>query len=196
MAALAGNGDERRGADSSAAGDPRHPAVVLIGRNSGALDLEAGELVLGHREMWRAERAFRSMKSLLREPVYHRADRRIVSPAHLCVLACLLMRIAKNRMGEGWSLIQEKVERVSMGKIETDSAARFRVESGPRTRPFSSPHLSIELLSQGNPRADDVRMRAHPPGRQTRHADFYPVEPFACNILCIFHVNAQNSNRE
>jgi hypothetical protein len=59
---------------------------------SNEMDLEAGELVLGYRDMWRAERAFRSMKSVLRmEPVYF---------------------------------------------------SRFRVKSGPRTRPFPAPHLS------------------------------------------------------
>jgi transposase len=96
---------------------------------SNEMDLEAGELVLGYRDMWRAERAFRSMKSVLRmEPVYHRADRRIVSHAHLCVLAYLLMRIAENRVGESWPLIREKIERVSVGRIETDHAAIFRVK--------------------------------------------------------------------
>jgi transposase len=96
---------------------------------SNEMDLEAGELVLGYRDMWRAERAFRSMKSVLRmEPVYHWADRRIVSHAHLCVLTYLLMRIAENRVEESWPLIREKIERVSVGRIETDHAAIFRVK--------------------------------------------------------------------
>jgi transposase len=64
--------------------------------------------------MGRAERAFRSMKSVLgMEPVYHWADHRIVSHAHLCLLAYLLMRIAEKRVEESWPLIREKVEFLS-----------------------------------------------------------------------------------
>jgi len=93
------------------------------------MDQEAGQLVLGYRDMWRAERAFRSMKAALRmEPVYHRADRRIVSRAHLCVLAYLLMRIGESRVGQSWPLIRGKVEQVSVGRIQTDHAAIFRVK--------------------------------------------------------------------
>jgi len=93
------------------------------------LDLAAEELVLGYRDMWRAERAFRSMKSVLRiEPVHHRAERRIVAHAHLCVLAYLLMRIAENRTGESWPLVRERLERVSLARFETDHVTLLRVK--------------------------------------------------------------------
>ena len=93
------------------------------------LDLEATELVLGYRDMWRAERAFRSMKSVLRiEPVHHREERRILAHAHLCVLCYLLLRIAENRTDQSWPLIRERLERVSLARIETDHAALFRVK--------------------------------------------------------------------
>ena len=93
------------------------------------LDLPPEELVLGYRDMWRAERAFRSMKSVLRmEPVHHRAERRIVAHAHLCVLSYLLMRIAENRTGESWPLLRERLDRVSVGRIETDHESIVRVK--------------------------------------------------------------------
>jgi hypothetical protein len=71
-----------------------------------------------------------------------------VSHAHLCVLAYLLMRIAENRVEESWPLIREKVERVSVVRIETDHAAIFG------TSPISIPvnmlrHPCIWLLSKG-----------------------------------------------
>ncbi len=93
------------------------------------LEQDAAELVLGYRDMWRAERAFRSMKSVLQiEPVHHRAERRIVAHAHLCVLAYLLMRIAENRAEQGWPKLREKLEPVSLARLETDQAAIFRVK--------------------------------------------------------------------
>ena len=92
------------------------------------LDLPPEELVLGYRDMWWAERALRSMKSVLRmEPVHHRAKRRIVAHAHLCVLSYLLIRIAENRTGESWPLLRERLDRVSVGRIETDHASIVRV---------------------------------------------------------------------
>jgi transposase len=112
---------------ASVKADERFDGKYVLMTNE--LDLEAGELVLGYRDMWRAERAFRSMKSVLRiEPVHHREERRIVAHAHLCVLAYLLMRIAENRSGESWPLLREKLERVSVGRIETDHATLFRVK--------------------------------------------------------------------
>lgn len=108
------------------------------------LDLDAPELVLGYRDMWRAERAFRSMKSVLRiEPVHHREERRIVAHAHLCVLSYLLLRIAENRTEQSWPLLREKLERISLARIETDHAAIFRVKrlKGSEAKLFNSCRL-------------------------------------------------------
>ena len=57
------------------------------------------------------------------EPVHHRAKRQIGAHAHLCVLSDLLMRIAENRTGESWPLFRERLERVSVGRIETEHAS-------------------------------------------------------------------------
>jgi hypothetical protein len=93
------------------------------------LDMEVEELVLGYRDLWRAERAFRSMKSVLRiEPVYHRTSKRIRAHAHLCVLTYLLMRLAENRTDMSWPLVREKLENVSLARLETDHAAIYRVK--------------------------------------------------------------------
>lgn len=91
------------------------------------LKAPAEELVLGYRDMWRAERAFRSMKSTLDiEPVYHRAERRITAHAHLCVLAYLLIRLAENRTGTGWKLLREQVEQIALTRLEAEEAAFYK----------------------------------------------------------------------
>ena len=87
------------------------------------LQLPADELVRGYRDMWRAERAFRSMKSLLDiEPVYHRSEERIVAHVHLCVLAYLLCRVAEARAGVSWELLWEQLDEISLTRLETERA--------------------------------------------------------------------------
>ena len=108
------------------------------------LEAPASELVLAYRDMWRAERAFRSMKSTLHlEPVYHRAERRILAHAHLCVLAYLLMRIAENRTHMGWKLLRERLERIALARIETSDAVLYQTQrlTGPERTLFNKCHV-------------------------------------------------------
>lgn len=94
------------------------------------LDLPAEELVLGYRDLWRAERAFRSMKSVLDlEPVQHRTAQRITAHVHVCVLAYLLVRVAENRAQAGWEQIRERLERISLTELTTDRASVLQTKS-------------------------------------------------------------------
>lgn len=78
--------------------------------------------------MYLAERAFRSMKSVLAiEPVYHRTER-ITAHVHLCMLAYLLTRVVENRTGESWELLGEKLERLSLAELETDRATVLKTK--------------------------------------------------------------------
>jgi len=87
------------------------------------LELPAEELVRGYRDMWRVERAFRSMKSLLDiEPVHHRTEERIVAHVHLCVLAYLLCRVAEVRGGASWERLWEQLDEISLTRLETERA--------------------------------------------------------------------------
>lgn len=93
------------------------------------LDLPAPELVMGYRDLWLAEHAFRSMKSVLEiEPFYHRTPERITAHVHLCVLAYLLIRLVENRTGESWPMVRESLEQVSLTRVETDRAAVLKVK--------------------------------------------------------------------
>ena len=93
------------------------------------LKLPAGELVQGYHDLWLAERAFRSMKSILEiEPVYHRTKERITSHVHLCVLAYLLTRLVENRSGESWELTRERLEQISLSRLETDRATVLKTK--------------------------------------------------------------------
>jgi transposase len=106
----------------------RHDGKYVLMTNE--LDLPAEELVLGYRDLWRAERAFRSMKSVLDiEPVQHRAPDRITAHVHICILAYLLMRVAENRAQLGWEQIREQVERISLTELTTERASALRTKS-------------------------------------------------------------------
>lgn len=116
----------------------RHDGKYVLMTNE--LDLPAEELVLGYRDLWRAERAFRSMKSVLDlEPVQHRAPDHITAHVHICVLAYLLVRIAENRAQLGWEQIREQVERISLTELTTDRATVLQTKA--LTRP------ELELLN-------------------------------------------------
>jgi len=98
------------------------------------LDTPAEELVTGYRDLWRVERAIRSMKTALAiEPVYHRKRDRIISHTHLCVLAYLLIRLAENRTTESWKLVREKLERISLVALDMGVATVYRTQrlTGP-----------------------------------------------------------------
>ncbi|MCK4393336.1 IS1634 family transposase, partial [Candidatus Bipolaricaulota bacterium] len=93
------------------------------------LKLPAEELVQGYHDLWLAERAFRSMKSILEiEPVYHRTKERITSHVHLCVLAYLLTRLVENRSGESWELVRERLNQISLTGLKTERATVLKTK--------------------------------------------------------------------
>ncbi|HEY0015758.1 MAG TPA: IS1634 family transposase [Longimicrobium sp.] len=106
----------------------RHDGKYVLMTNE--LDLPSEELVLGYRDLWRAERAFRSMKSILDlEPVQHRTPERITSHVHVCVLAYLLVRVAESRARIGWEAIREQVERITLSELTTGRASVLQTKS-------------------------------------------------------------------
>lgn len=106
----------------------RHDGKYVLMTNE--LDLPAEELVLGYRDLWRAERAFRSMKSILDlEPVQHRTPERITAHVHVCVLAYLLVRVAESRARIGWEAIREQVERITLSELTTGRASVLQTKS-------------------------------------------------------------------
>jgi transposase len=110
------------------AADARYDGKYLLMTNE--LELPPAELVLGYRDLWKAERAFRSMKSLFDlEPVQHRTPERITAHAHLCVLALLLTRLAENRSKVGWEHIRERVERITLTELTTDRASILQTKT-------------------------------------------------------------------
>jgi hypothetical protein len=123
-----GSGGELRIDPTKVAADARFDGKYVLMTNE--LELPAEELVLGYRDLWRAEQAFRSMKSLLDlEPVQHRTPERITAHVHLCVLAYLLSRVAENRSRCGWSEIRERLERITLAELATERASVLQTKA-------------------------------------------------------------------
>ena len=75
-----------------------HLAAKFLVRSSDAT-LTAEEIPLGYKQLLPVERGWRNMKTLKLRPVYHRKEERIRTRIMLCLLALLLIRVAKNSVG-------------------------------------------------------------------------------------------------
>ena len=86
-------------------------------------DLDAGEVALKYKELWRVESVFRSMKSLLRtRPVYHKCDETIRGHVFCSFLALLMRKELDERLERrGWSLEWEDVRRELNDLVETET---------------------------------------------------------------------------
>ncbi len=76
-------------------------------------DLTAEDIALGYKNLLKAERGFRDLKSTLElRPVFHRLEPRIRAHVLLCWLALLLVRVAERRTGLTWRRISIELGRV------------------------------------------------------------------------------------
>ena len=77
------------------------------------LTLDAGEIALKYKQLWRVERAFRTVKSVLEtRPIYHRCDATIVGHVFCSFLALVVMHELDSRLrAKGLILEWEDVKR-------------------------------------------------------------------------------------
>lgn len=75
----------------------RHDGVFVLETNHP--DLSAEEIVASYRQLMEVERAFRTVKSLLKlRPIYHHRDRRVETHVFICFLAFLLAKLIEQRL--------------------------------------------------------------------------------------------------
>jgi transposase len=76
--------------------------------------LSPAEIATGYKNLLKAERGFRDMKTgLLLRPVFHRLEPRITAHVLICWLALLLIRVAEERTGETWATISTHLSRLA-----------------------------------------------------------------------------------
>ena len=97
-------------------------------------DLPAEQVALKYKELWRVERVFRDVKSLLEtRPVYHQNDAHIAGHVFCSFLALVLrkeldQRLAENKHRFEWSDIKQDLKALKQVEIE-ESGKRFAIRS-------------------------------------------------------------------
>lgn len=97
-------------------------------------DLPADQVALKYKELWRVERVFRDVKSLLEtRPVYHQNDAHIAGHVFCSFLALVLrkeldQRLADNKHRFEWSDIKQDLRALKQVEIE-ENGTRFAIRS-------------------------------------------------------------------
>jgi len=92
-----------------------------------ALDLPADEVALRYKELWRVERLFRDVKSLLAtRPIFHHDDETICGHVFVSFLALLLLHALDRRMEERgvkaeWADIRRDLEALEEVEVSQDA---------------------------------------------------------------------------
>lgn len=100
------------------------------------LDLDAAEVAMKYKELWRVESLFRSLKSVLEtRPIYHQTDKAIRGHVFCSFLALVLLSELERRMADkGWTAEWARLRQ------DLDALQEILVDSGTeafllRTRP-------------------------------------------------------------
>ena len=97
-------------------------------------ELPADKVALKYKELWRVERVFRDMKSLLEtRPVYHQKDENIAGHVFCSFLALVLrkeldQRLAQSKHRFEWSDIKQDLKALKQVEIE-ENGTRFAIRS-------------------------------------------------------------------
>ena len=99
--------------------ESRYDGKFLIETSDDTLSLR--DVVLGYKQLYDVEHAFRSLKTTLElRPNYHSRDDRIRCHIFLCFLALVLVRIAEHKTNKTWSTIRNEMNRVYLGAFRMD----------------------------------------------------------------------------
>jgi transposase len=99
------------------------------------LKLDAGDVAVKYKELWRVERAFRTVKSVLEtRPIYHKRDETILGHVFCSFLALVVMhemdrRLAAKGLILEWEDVKQDLEALSEVEVfEGNDAYRLRTE--------------------------------------------------------------------
>ncbi len=114
-------------------------------------DLPADQVALKYKELWRVERVFRDVKSLLEtRPVYHQNDANIAGHVFCSFLALVLrkeldQRLSANKLSFEWSDIKQDLKALKQVEID-EEGKRFVIRSeckGVCGKIFQSVHVAL-----------------------------------------------------
>ena len=94
----------------------RYDGKFLIETSDDTLSIK--DIVLGYKQLFDVEHAFRSLKTTLKlRPNYHSKDDRIRCHIFLCFLALLLIRTVENKTQKTWSKVRDEMNRIYFGEF-------------------------------------------------------------------------------
>jgi hypothetical protein len=93
------------------------------------LELDAAEVALKYKELWRVEQVFRSVKSVLAtRPIYHKCDETIRGHVFCSFLALVLLKALLGRLeARGWRVEWERLKR------DLDALEHITIRSGGKS---------------------------------------------------------------
>lgn len=98
----------------------RYDGKYLVETSDDTLSLK--DIVLGYKQLFDIERAFRTLKNDLDlHPNYHSKDERIRCHVFLCFIALVLVRIIENKTGKTWSRVRSEIRRIFYGEFQIES---------------------------------------------------------------------------
>jgi transposase len=106
--------------------ESRYDGKYIVETSDDTLNLK--DIVLGYKQLFDIERAFRTLKSDLDlHPNYHSTTDRIKCHIFLCFIALVLVRIIENKTKRTWSKIRKELMRIHYGEFIVDSKKIFQL---------------------------------------------------------------------
>lgn len=104
--------------------ESRYDGKYLLESSDDTLSLH--DIVLGHKQLYDVEQAFRTLKTTLElRPNYHNRDDRIKCHILLCFMALVLARIVEHKTQRTWSRVRDEMARLHCGEFQIESK-KFR----------------------------------------------------------------------
>lgn len=104
--------------------ETRYDGKYLLETSDDSLSL--GDIVLGHKQLYDVEQAFRTLKTTLElRPNYHSRDDRIKCHILLCFMALVLVRIVERKTQKSWARVRDEMARLHCGEFQIESK-KFR----------------------------------------------------------------------
>jgi len=104
--------------------ESRYDGKYLLESSDDTLSLR--DIVLGHKQLYDVEQAFRTLKTTLElRPNYHSRDDRIKCHILLCFMALVLARIVEHKTKKTWSHVRSEMARLHCGEFQIESK-KFR----------------------------------------------------------------------
>jgi transposase len=124
----------------------RYDGKYVVETSDDTLNLR--DIVLGYKQLYDVERAFRTLKTDLDlHPNYHSTEDRIRCHIFLCFIALVLVRIVENKTQRTWGKIRKSLMRIHYGEFIVDSKKIFQLTE------FSNDHVNLfKSLNINEPR--------------------------------------------